>query len=297
MDELLTEEAALLKAKNKIRWGDILGSALLFASAYLFLYILYDLATAVTAAHFGLKPTLYFDTIDFANRAGWYPRCVKITFSIGIPVMLITGIGFYFLYLWFKTSSILLRLSLLWLSLLSFVILSQRLIGAAFATEFQFSNLDSLGLEIGIVEAYYYMKTPAKAAMAMVGILVSLAVGFLYAKPFLQTATSVYQIDIPVYRKRFLWHHLIAPSLIGAMLITMFVFPKNTVPNFMSFAVLPISLLSIWFFATHSAQLIRKQSFSRFWFVFPAIIFGVIILVIKTVLKTGIFIPNLGLTF
>lgn len=292
-DELLTEEEVVLKQKNKLRWTDILGSAFLFASAYLFLYFLYDLATAVTAAHYNLKPVLYFDKIHFLNSSDeWCFRCVKVTYSIGVPVMLITGIGSYLLYLWAKTYSIMLRLALLWLSLLSFIIVSQRLVGAFVASDFQFRELDSLGLELGIVAAYFYLNPTELSGLAVLGILLALAIGILYAKPFLQTATSVYQIDIPKYRKRFLWHHLIFPSVLGGMFITLAVFPMNVVPNFMTFALLPLSLISIWFFAVRSAQLIRRQSFSKYWAIGALLVFAVIVALIHSVVQSGIPITN-----
>jgi len=298
MDEFVTEEAVLLQQKNKLRWADILGSAFLFASAYLFLYFLYDLATAVTAAHYNLTPTLFFDNIRYDNSGNaWCFRCVKITYSIGVPVMLTTGVGFYLLSVKAKTSGILLRLALLWLSLLSFVIVSQRMIGAFMASDFQFRNLDALGLELGIVAAYFYLNTAELVAMMIFGILISLVVGILYAKPFLQTATSIYQIDIPKYRKRFLWHHLLFPPAIGCVLITLAVFPMNTVPNFMTFAVLPISLLSTWFFAVRSTQLIRRQTFTKYWPLFSMLIFLSVILFVHTVLRFGISIPHLDFRF
>ena len=294
MDEILTDEEVLLKFKNKLRWADILGSAFLFAFAYLFLYVLYDLATAVTAAHYNLKPTLFFDYIGFENSTAWYPRCVKITYSISIPVMFITGIIFYSAYLKFRTAAIPLRILFIWLSFLSFTIISQRLIGAFFASEFQFRSLDSLGLELGIVAAYFYMNAAARVAMALIGILLSISIGFLYAKPLLQTATSVYQIDIPQYRKRFLWHHLILPPVIGSTMITLFIFPMNIIPNLMTFITSSIGLLSIWFFAMRSTQLIRRQNVSKYWLVVGVVMFGVMITLVHTVLKTGLPIPYPG---
>jgi hypothetical protein len=294
MDEILNDEEVLLKFKNKLRWADILGSAFLFAFAYLFLYILYDLATAITAAHYFLVPTLFFDTIGFENTTAWYPRAVKITFSIGLVVMLVTGIGFYVAYLRVKTAAIPLRLMLLWLSFLSFTIISQRAIGAFFASGFPFRSLDALGLELGIVAAYFYMTTAGKVAMALLGFLLSVTIGVLYAKPLLQTATSVYQIDIPQYRQRFLWHHLILPPVIGSVIITLSIFPMNIIPNFMTFTSTSIGVLSIWFFAMRSTQLIRRQTVSKYWSVFGVLMFLLIISLVHTVLKQGIPIPYPG---
>jgi hypothetical protein len=166
--------------------------------------------------------------------------------------------------------------------------------GAFFASDFQFRSLDSLGLELGIVAAYLYMSTAGKFAMAFLGFLLSAIIGVLYAKPLLQTATSVYQIDIPHYRQRFLWHNLILPPVIGSVIITLSVFPMNIVPNMMTFITASIGLLSIWFFAMRSTQLIRRQTASKYWSVFGFLMFALMISLVHTVLKTGIQIPNPG---
>lgn len=294
MDEFQTEEAVILEKKNKLRWADILGSAFLFAFAYLFLYILYDLATAITAAHYNLIPILFFDEIRFNSSSdAWCFRCVKVTYSIGILVMMVTGISFYLLYLKSKTSALFLRLGLLWLSLLSFTFISQRLLSAFVASEFQFRDLGSLGMEIGIVSAYFYLEKAELAAISIIGILISLAIGPLYAKPFLQTATSVYQIDIPKYRKRFLRHHLLMPALIGSGLILLAVFPMKTIPNLITFSILPIIMASIWFFAVRSTQLIRKQAFWKLWPLLAFLLFVSIVSFIHFIMRFGIPVPHL----
>lgn len=296
MDEFLTEESALLKQKNRPRWFLIIGSALLLASSYLFLYVLYDLATAVTAAHFGLKPILFFDTITFDNNDGWYPRCVKITFTIGAFVMAITGTGFYLLYLTLKKTALALRLTLIWLSLVSFIILAQRMFGVLFARSFQFRELDSKGLELAIFTSYDYWKKAGEIGLAMVGILLCVTTSVLFSKPFLQTARSIYQIDTPDYREKFVLYYLASPALIGAGVITLVTYPKNLVPNFLFFGCLAISVISIGLLSMRSDLLIRRQSESKnYWPLFAAAVFLAIVIFIRTGLNKGIPIPDLGI--
>ncbi len=296
MDEFQTEEWVLLKRKNRPRWFLIIGSALIFASSYLFLYILYDLATAATSAHYNLKPILFFDTIMFDNNDGWYPRCVRVTFTVGSFVMMITGIGFYLLYIPLKKTALALRLSLLWLSLVSFVILAQRMFGVIFAKNFQFRDLDSKGMELAIFTAYDYWKKGSEAGLAIVGIVLCIVIAVLYSKPFLQTASSIYQIDTPDYRKKFVIYYLALPALIGAGIITISTFPKNLVPNFLFFGCLAISITTIGFFSMRSSLLIRRQHESKNSWPFMALaVFVVILILIKTVLNQGIPIPDTGI--
>jgi hypothetical protein len=296
MDEFLTEESVILKQKNKPRWFLIIGSALLFASSYLLLYILYDLATAVTAAHFNLKPILFFDTISFDNNDAWYPRCVKITFTVGAFVMATTGIGFYLLYLTLKKTALALRLTFIWLSLVSFVILAQRMFGILFARSFQFRDLDSKGMELAIFTAYDYWKKGAETGLAIVGFLICLATSVLFSKPFLQTASSIYQIDTPEYRKKFVLYYIITPTLIGVGMITVFTFPKNLVPNFLFFGCLALSVLSIGLVSMRSDLLIRKQIETKSnWPLVAAAAFLIIVTLIRTVLNNGVPIPDTGI--
>ncbi|MCF8461503.1 MAG: hypothetical protein K9G46_12325 [Flavobacteriales bacterium] len=296
MDEFLTEESVILKQKNKPRWFLIIGSALLFASSYLILYILYDFATAVTAAHFGLKPILFFDTISFDNNDAWYPRCVKITFTIGAFVMATTGIGFYLLYLTLKKTALALRLTFIWLSLVSFIILAQRMLGILFARNFQFRDLDSKGMELAIFTAYDYWKGAGETGLAMIGILICLVTSVLFSKPFLQTASSIYQIDTPDYRKKFVIYYIVTPALVGAGMITVFTFPKNLVPNFLFFGCLAISLMSISFASMKSRLLIRRQpELKSNWPLVAATAFLIIVVLARTVLDNGIPIPDTGI--
>ncbi len=296
MDEFLTEESVILKQKNKPRWFLIIGSALLFASSYLILYILYDFATAVTAAHFGLKPILFFDTISFDNNDAWYPRCVKMTFTIGAFVMATTGTGFYLLYLTLKKTALALRLTFIWLSLVSFIILAQRLLGILFARNFQFRDLDSKGMELAIFTAYDYWNKASETGLAMIGILICLVTSVLFSKPFLQTASSIYQIDTPDYRKKFVVYYVVAPALIGVGIISIFTFPKNLVPNFLFFGCLALSILSIGLFSMRSNLLIRKQTESKSnWPLVAAAAFLIIVAATRTVLSNGVPIPDTGI--
>ena len=292
MSTVLTEEVNLLKEKNKPFWLDIIGSGFLFASSYLALYILYDYATAVTAAHFGLEPVLFFDTIKFNNNGAWYPRSVIITFSVGSVVMLVTGVGFYAAYQSVKRSSVLFRLSFIWLSLLSFVILAQRLVGVLFAKNFQFRDLDSKGLELAIVSAYNYFKSPAEFGLAVLGVVICILASLLFVKPFLQTASSVYQIDTPEYRRLFLRHYLFGPTVVGSILITGINFPGNVVPNSIALVMLFISLSTIHFAAMRFGTLIRKLSYAKYWSITAATIYLFVALFITSLLQYGINIPD-----
>lgn len=282
-----------VKRTRQIEWAELIGSSFLFASAYLLLYIFYDFVTALASAHFGLEPILFYDTIRFENNDGWYPHCVKRVFISGAISMAFLGILFYVMYLMLRKSFIFVRLFMLWGSLISFAILAQRMISVPFASNFEYRRLDSLGMELAIFTSYMYYKPSTEWAIGFLGFLMTIAIGILYAKPFLQTAWSSKQIGSESERYRFLRYQVILPVVIGGSIVTIVVFPINLIPNSISFVAVLITLLIMIIHAMlmGSFKIPRQKTWER-WPIVPTIVFILVIVLIKTALTTGIAIPN-----
>lgn len=282
-----------LKRTKKIEWAELIGSSFLFASAYLLLYILYDLVTALASAHFGLEPVLFFDTIRFENNDGWYPHCVKRVFISGAASMAFLGLLFYGLYLALRKSYIFVRLFMLWGSLISFAVLAQRMISVPFAGNFEYRRLDSLGMELAIFTSYMYYKPSTEWAIGFLGFLMTIAIGILYAKPFLQTAWSSKQIGSESERYKFLRYQVLLPVVFGGTIVTLVVFPTNLIPNSISFVAVIITLLVMIIHAMlmGSFKIPRQKTWER-WPIVPTVVFILVIILIKTALTTGITIPD-----
>lgn len=282
-----------LKRTKKIEWAELIGSSFLFASAYLLLYILYDLVTALASAHFGLEPVLFFDTIRFENNDGWYPHCVKRVFISGAVSMAFLGLLFYGLYLALRKSYIFVRLFMLWGSLISFAVLAQRMISVPFAGNFEYRRLDSLGMELAIFTSYMYYKPSTEWAIGFLGFLMTIAIGILYAKPFLQTAWSSKQIGSESERYKFLRYQVLLPVVFGGTIVTLVVFPTNLIPNSISFVAVIITLLVMIIHAMlmGSFKIPRQKTWER-WPIVPTVVFILVIILIKTALTTGITIPD-----
>jgi len=293
------EIAPAVEQKKKVQWAELIGSSFLFASTYLILYIVYDYATALAAAHFGLEPTLYYDTIEYQNTypngdPKWYPHCIKRTFSVGAIVMGFLGILFYALYLSLRKSYIFVRLFMLWGSLISFAILAQRLMCVPFAGNFDYRELDALGFELAIFTSYMYYKPSTEWAMGFLGFVLIVAIGILYAKPFLQTAWSSKQIGSEMERYKFLRFQVLLPVFFGSMIVTAVVFPTNLIPNSIAFISSFICLLVMVIHAMlmGSFKIPRQKTWER-WPIVPTIVFVLVIIAIKTVLTDpGIKINN-----
>lgn len=296
------EIAPVEERDKKVQWAELIGSSFLFASAYLILYIFYDFVTALAAAHFGLEPVLFYDTITYENTfpngaSKWYPHCIKRVFSIGAIAMGILGIFFYGSYIALRKSYIFVRLFMLWGSLISFAILGQRLMAVPFAGNFDYRKLDSLGFELAIFTSYSYFKPSTEWAMGFLGFVLMIAIGLFYAKPFLQTAWSSKQIGSEKERYKFLRYQVILPVFFGSILVTVVVFPVNLIPNSIAFvaSILCLLVMIIHAMLMGSFKIPRQKTWER-WPIVPTIVFVLVIYLIKTSLTDpGIVIPDLHL--
>jgi|GEM_PF-788636 len=279
--------------KQLIWWAELIGSTFLFAAAYLVLYIVYDYVTALAAAHFQLKPVLFYDTIRYENNAGWYPHCVKRVFLIGAIVMGIAGISLYILYLIFRKSYIFVRLFLLWGSLIAFSVLAQRMMSVPFAGNFEYRRLDALGMELAIFTSYMYYKDSTEWAIGFLGFLLIGSIGILYAKPFLQTAWSSKQIGSEFERYKFLRYQVLLPCVLGALVVTVVLYPHNIIPNSIAFvgSLFCLLIMIIHAMLMGSFKIPRQKTWER-WPIVPTIAFILIIILIKTALTTGIVVPD-----
>ena len=288
-----TEELPTVERDNKVQWLELAGSSFLFASAYLLLYIFYDFLTALTAAHFGMDPVLYFHTIGYGDANLWYPHSVKRTFVVGAIGIGLLGITFYIGYLLLRKSFIFIRLFMLWGSLISFAVLAQRMMSVPFAGNFEYRLLDSLGMELAIFTSYMYYKPSTEWAIGFLGFLITILIGILYAKPFLQTAWSSKQIGSEAERYKFLRYQVLLPVVFGAAIVTIVCYPENLVPNTISFLATLVTLLVMIVHAMlmGSFKIPRQKTWER-WPIVPTIVFVLVMVAIKTVLTDGIVIPN-----
>lgn len=281
------------ESKKGIQWAELAGSSFLFAAAYLVLYILFDFVTALAAAHFGIEPVLFYDTIRYENNSAWYPHAVKRIFIVGALTMGVLGVMLYIFYLTFRKSYIFVRLFLLWGSLIAFSVLAQRMMTVPFASNFEFRRLDALGMELAVYTAYMYYKPSTEWAIAFLGLLLIVSIGILYAKPFLQTAWSSKQIGSEGERYRFLRFQVLLPCVIGSVLVTGILFPLNIIPNSISFlaALLCLLVMTIHAMLMGAFKIPRQKTWER-WPIIPTIVFILVIIFIKTALTTGIRIPD-----
>ena len=283
MRNQLNPLSAKILTRGGIKWVELMGSTFLFAAVYLLLYVGYDFATALAAMHFDLDPILFYDRIQYLNNDGWYPHCVKRTFIVGPLLMVGVGTFSFLLYIAVRKTYIFIRLSLLWTSLISFGILGQRLISVPFDPRY----------ELGIYAAYMYFEPTTNYAIAFMGLVMMVSVGMLFARPFLQTASSSAQVANDGNRRIFFNYQVILPFLAGSVIAMLVPFPENIVPNAVAFLCCGIMLGVVTFQAlTMGPVKLPKQTQWERWPIVPSVTLLLTILVYRTVLTIGMKIPD-----
>lgn len=275
--------------RQTIWWVELLGSAFIFASVYLLLYITYHAATASVAAYFGLEPILFLDKISYANNNGWYPHAVKRVFVVGAILMGVLGVVFYILYAALRKTFVFVRLFMLWASIISFGLLAQRLVGVLISFNFEFRKLGEIGFELAVFGAYMYYLPTTFSMMAFTGLLLMVAVGFFVGKPFLQSAWSSLQIGDEKSRFNYLKYQVILPYFFGMILVTLIMFPYNMISNVIAFACIGLCLV----FAIVRAMLLgpvvvpRQKNWER-WALVPTAMLVASILFLRVFVALGI---------
>lgn len=268
---------------------ELLGSAFIFASVYLILYLIYQLSTGLVASHLGIRTVLYMEYIHYENAHEWYPHAVKRSFLIGALVMPVVAVAAYILYALLRKRLIFIRLFLLWMFTIATGMLSQRLIGTLFSSNFEFRKLGELGMELSVYGAYMYFQPAVYVAMALFGLLLLAVAGFFVGKPFLQTAWASDQIGDEGSRLIFLRNQVILPFVIGAGVVIAVTFPNNVVPNAIGFACIGLVLMFAIFRAmTLGSMVIPRQRTWERWPLVPFALLAVTVLVIKTLLTSGL---------
>lgn len=292
MAALTAEKATPVKQREVTRslwWMELIGSAFIFASVYLILYLVYQMATAASASYFGLDPVVRISGIEYRNSPGWYPHAVKRTFIVGAILMAALSFVFFSAYAALRKHLIFIRLFLLWSAVISVAMVAQRLVGVMISVNFEFRKLGELGFELSVFGAYMYYVPQTYWFMAFCGLLLLAVAGLLLGKPFLQTAWSSDLIGDESTRFRFIINQIMLPYLIGSGVVTLLTFPSNIVPNFLAFICVGFLL----FFSLVRAMLLgpmpipRQKTWER-WPLVPIALIAVMVLLIKTLFRFGV---------
>lgn len=228
---------------GEINGFSIINSTIIFVTTYLMVFFANDLAIALAAKYFELKPILYYHSIVYANYSGWYPHAVKRIFITGPFLTAGIGIGAYVIYLMVKNKNVFIRLFFIWTSLLGFANFLAKLISIP---NYKGRLEPTSEMSLGIVTGYLYYSTGFENILSVIGFLLTIPMGLLMAKPFVQTAWSSQVIRSKTDKARLIFQVGVIPFLIGTVIIFFINYPGNFRANFINTIAIGFGL--IWAF-------------------------------------------------
>lgn len=228
---------------GEINSFSIVNSTIIFVTTYLMVFFANDLAVAMAAKYFELKPILYYHYIVYANYSGWYPHAVKRIFITGPFLTFGIGVGAYFIYILVKNKNVFIRLFFIWTSLLGFANFMAKLMSIP---NYKGRLEPTSEMSLGIVTGYLYYSTSFENILSIVGFLLTLPVGLLMAKPIVQTAWSSSVIRSKSDKARLVFQVAVIPFIIGTIIIFFINYPGNFRANFIN--TIAIGFTLIWTF-------------------------------------------------
>jgi hypothetical protein len=233
---------------NRIRSSSriVINSTAYFILAYLVIYFLQQLTTALVALHFDINTAIHINYIDFLIRSDrWTFDSVKVIYSVSVVFSLIISIICLIIYIRTIQFDGLLRLFFLW----GFIHSINNFIGGILVGALS-------GEGPGYVLSYVYMSDTAKLFIALLGIFSLLGIGSFMVKPMLFSANSYYNEQQPGIRLRFIANQFYLPFLLGNIILIVTRFPMKGY-ELMLISSSVLLLLPIYF---------RASSYPEFYF-------------------------------
>lgn len=185
--------------------------------SYLFVFILHQLATLLAAGLFHFPVELDYSRIVFlVSRYDWYFDSVKIIYSAGPLVALITAIFMAVVAYRYNEYTGSLKLFFLW----GLVHCISLFLGSAYA-----GALLSEGF--GHVLIWMFMGDTGKLIITLLALFLLAATGFGISRMFLLSANTYYNLLKTENRLAFVLNQVILPFFVGSVIIIAIRFPLN----------------------------------------------------------------------
>jgi hypothetical protein len=222
-----------LKQQEKSYYKYTVNSLALYVTAYLIVYITYQLAVMIVASRWHLDSVLFYYDLAFNDFSPLWTRfnIIVVTFS-GPLISLLIGILFYKVIANRPKVKGFMKLFVIWIALHGF-----NLFFGAFASGV------STDQGFGYVANWLYMNVFWQIFFSLTFLFILGLIGYYSTGKFLETANSAYRIK-KENRNRFLLYQVILPWLVGGLIIYLAKVPNNMpydVGNLltMSLAVVP----------------------------------------------------------
>jgi hypothetical protein len=223
-----------LKQQEKGYYKYTINSLALYVTAYLIVYISYQLVVMIVASRWHLDSVLFYYDLAFNDFSPLWTRfnIIVVTFS-GPLISLLIGILFYKVIANRPKVKGFIKLFVIWIALHGF-----NLFFGAFASGV------STDQGFGYVANWLYMNVFWQIFFSLTFLFILGMIGYYSTGKFLETSNSAYRIK-KENRNRFLLHQVILPWFIGGLIIYLVKVPNNMpydVGNLftMSLAVIPV---------------------------------------------------------
>ncbi len=208
------------KDKNKRTFNNFLiiffNSLSYFLIAFIFMYLLGQISTAIAAMQFEYSSIIYYYKLMFLIDSGaWNGDAVKLLYSMAPVVALIFGIIFLLLFIQIYDNLSNFKAFFLWCF--------------AYAVIWSFGALLAgtiLNKGIGYVVMYFYFMDTGKLIISLFALSMLLIISTFTTKWFLFSANSYFNELNEHNRAFFTFSHVIFPLLVGTAIMILVKLPK-----------------------------------------------------------------------
>jgi len=228
--------------ENEVQRGKFIFTAInstaIYILAFLFIYIIYQVATVLVASHFNIASTLFFYGIRWPGPDStlWTFDSVIAIFLAGPLVSLLMGVfllAFFYIFI-VKDGFASLKLFFVW----SYIHAFNLFFGA-----FIVGVITEKGF--GYAQDWLYLSSTDKYIISTIFIFILALIGFFSTSHFLQCALSNFIIRKD-NRILFIFSQVFVPWLLGSFLILLIKTPKNTYHEALIFMPLVFVFLPIF---------------------------------------------------
>ncbi len=224
-----------------------LNSTIFFILSYLFLHIISQLITVLSASNFNIDTILYYNKIDFIiGKTAWNFNSVKIIFSSGPFLSLIFAFLFLIVYSKVIEYDGFLKLFFLWGFAQAFTMFFGSLLIGSF-----------LYKGFGYVFTWMYFSDTAKLVVSLSSIFALVLIGSLSTKYFLLSANIYFNFQKSYNRKLFVLSQIFVPYIAGNLILFLLKIPGNNYYD--TFVLMSMILIIIPIF-------LRYKDFPDFFF-------------------------------
>jgi hypothetical protein len=212
-------------------------STVFFVSAYLLVFLIKMLTSAISGLFFEYSSILYhYEVFWMVKPEEWFGDSVKLIYASGPIIALILAVFFAIFFSYIQTDRNLSKLFILWFFMHAFnAFFGALLIGSLFGRGFGYAIIWS------------YISDTEKVIYSIISITALFLLGVFTSRSFLISANTYFTKLEKNRQRAFIWAQAILPFLFGNILIGLIMYPRillydMTVSLTLFIAIIPIAI-------------------------------------------------------